>query len=120
MTKAINLREKLDQLTELWSPRIIARLNGQDVRLARLRGDFVWHDHQDSDEAFLVLQGELTVHLRDGDVVVREGELYVVPRGVEHKTSAAAECHLLIIEAAGTVNTGAVGGDRTAPTDVWL
>lgn len=118
--RAINLAAKLAQFSEAWSPKIVARLNDYAFKLVKLQGDFVWHRHADTDEAFLVLDGELTIHLRDGSVRLGAGELFVVPKGVEHMPSAAAECHVLLVEPAGTVNTGEVVSARTAPVDASI
>ncbi len=116
----INLLEKAAQIKELWTPKIIARMNDDHFKLARVKGEFVWHSHNDTDEAFLVLQGKLTIQFRDGAVTLEAGELYVVPRGVEHRPVAHQECLILLIEPAGTVNTGEAGGDLTAPADAWI
>jgi mannose-6-phosphate isomerase-like protein (cupin superfamily) len=105
---AINLAEKLGLFSEHFSPRIVARYNGNDVMVAKVKGEFVWHSHPDTDDFFLVLKGRLTIKLRDGDVTLGPGELYVVPRGVEHCPVADEEVHLLLIEPAGTPNTGDV------------
>jgi mannose-6-phosphate isomerase-like protein (cupin superfamily) len=118
--QAINLAEKLGMIREQWSPRVIAELNDYQFKVVRIEGDFIWHDHPETDEAFLVLDGELRIDLRDGAVLLRAGELFVVPRGVEHKPFAAREVQLLLIEPRGTVNTGQAGGERTAPNDVWI
>jgi len=120
MTTAINLNEKLSKFSEHWSPKIIARMNDCHFKLVKFKGEFVWHDHRDSDEAFIVLDGEMTVHFRDGDAPVKKGEMIVIPRGVQHKTSARSECRAMLVEGAGTVNTGAAGGDKTAPGDIWV
>jgi mannose-6-phosphate isomerase-like protein (cupin superfamily) len=120
MMSAVNLVDKLARISEHWSPRIIARMNDYDFKLVKLKGEFVWHDHKDTDETFLVLDGELTIHLRDRDVLLRKGEMFVVPKGVEHKPEAATECHLMLIEPVGTVNTGDAGGPMTAPSDAWI
>lgn len=116
---AINLREKLALFTEHWSPRVIAELNDYQFKLVKLQGEFVWHDHPDTDEAFLVIDGEMEIGFRDRTVTLRKGELFVVPKGVKHITRAARECHALIIEPRGVVNTGDAGGDLTAKNDVW-
>ncbi|MCW2540467.1 MAG: cupin [Frankiales bacterium] len=113
----IDLREKLSRFSEHWSPKVIARLNDYEIKLAKLKGEFVWHTHEDTDELFLVLEGELTIQLRDGDVVLGPGQLFVVPRGVEHCPIADGEVHTVLIEPAGVVNTGTFGGDLTAPYD---
>jgi len=118
--EAVNLAEKLRAFSECWSPRVVAEMNDYQFKLVKLSGDFVWHAHEDTDEAFLVLGGEMEVGFRDRSVTVRAGELIVVPRGVEHSTRAAAPCEALIIEPRGVVNTGAVGGTLTARNDVWV
>jgi mannose-6-phosphate isomerase-like protein (cupin superfamily) len=109
----IDLAEKLARFDERWSPRIVAELNGQHVKLAKLEGSFVWHSHVDEDELFLVLQGKLTIELRDGRVELGAGQMLVVPRGVEHRPVAEGEVHVLLFEPAGTVNTGSVRNERT-------
>lgn len=101
----VNLEWKLRMFSDRWAPKIVARFNGHDVMLVKVQGEFVWHSHADTDDFFLVLQGHLTIQLRDGDVHLRPGDLYIVPRGVEHRPVAAEEVHLLLIEAAGTPNT---------------
>ena len=120
MKTAINLNEKFSKFSEHWSPKIIAQMNDYHFKLVKFRGDFVWHDHKDTDEVFIVLDGEMTIHFRDGDVSVKKGEMFVIPKGVEHKTSARGECRAMIVEAEGTVNTGDAGGDKTAPEDAWI
>lgn len=117
---AINLAEKLQLVTELWSPRVVAELNDYQVKVAKLQGEFLWHAHDGTDELFLVLHGELRIEFRDRVVELGEGELCVVPAGVEHRPVAERECHLLLIEPRGTVNTGNVESDRRAESDVWI
>lgn len=109
----VNLARELAAFDERWAPRIVAQLNDYELKVVKLEGEFVWHAHAETDEAFLVLAGELTIELRDGEVHLRPGELHVVPRGVEHRPRAERECHVLLIEPAGTVNTGDAGGERT-------
>ena len=109
----VNLVEKLQQFTEHWSPRIVGELNGQHVKLAKLEGEFVWHHHEHEDELFLVLDGHLSIHLRDRIVELDEGEFFIVPRGVEHKPVADAESHVLLLEPTSTLNTGNVRNDLT-------
>lgn len=104
--EAVRLAEKLASFSDLWSPRIVAEFNGHDVMVVKVQGEFVWHAHPDTDDLFLVLSGALTIQLRDGDVRLGPGELFVVPRGVEHCPVAAGEAHLLLIEPRGTPNTG--------------
>lgn len=109
----VNLARKLARFDERWSPRIIAELNGQHVKLAKLEDEFVWHRHEHEDELFLVLKGRLTMCFRDRDVVLEPGELLVVPRGTEHLPVAQGEVHVLLFEPAGTLNTGNVRNERT-------
>lgn len=116
----INLKEKLSKFSEHWSPKIIAQMNDYHFKIAKIQGEFIWHDHPETDEVFLVLHGELEIRFRDGSVILNEGDLYVVPKGVEHKPVAGSECHIMLIEPAGTLNTGAVVSERTAATDVWI
>ena len=104
--KAINIASKLGLFSEHWSPKIVASFNGHDVMVVKLKGEFVWHSHPDTDDLFYVVKGNLTIRLRDGDVSLGPGDLYVVPKGVEHCPVAAEEVHLLLIEPAGTPNTG--------------
>ena len=117
---AINLAEKLALVTEHWSPRVVAELNDYQFKLVKLEGEFVWHDHTDTDEAFLVLDGEMEIGFRDRTVTLRKGELFIVPKGVEHITRAARECSALIIEPRGVVNTGEAGGQLTARNNLWV
>ncbi len=104
--RSVNIAEKLSQFDDLWSPKVIAAFNGHDVMVVKVRGEFVWHSHPDTDDFFLVVAGQVTIRLRDGDVVVKAGELFVVPEGVEHCPVASEEAHILLIEAVGTSNTG--------------
>jgi mannose-6-phosphate isomerase-like protein (cupin superfamily) len=108
MPAAVDLAAKLAMFSEHWSPKIVASFNGHDVMVVKLQGEFVWHSHPETDDFFLVLKGRLTIQLRDGEVQLGPGELYVVPRGVEHRPVAAEEVHLLLIEPVGTPNTGDV------------
>ncbi len=113
----VDLAEKLSSFTEHWSPKVVARLNDYEIKVVKVQGEFVWHTHDDTDELFLVLDGQLTIQLRDGDVALRPGQLYVVPRGVEHCPIAAGEVRAMLIERAGVVNTGSAGGKLTASYD---
>ena len=116
----INFQEKLAKFSEQWKPKNIAQMNDYHFKLAKVQGEFVWHDHPETDEVFIILKGQLEIQLRDGNVILNEGEMFVVPKGVEHKPVATEECHILLIEPVGTVNTGDVVNDRTAANDVWI
>jgi mannose-6-phosphate isomerase-like protein (cupin superfamily) len=113
----VNLQEALSQFDDLWRPKIIADLNDYKVQLVKVQGEWVWHKHDDTDELFLVIVGRLTMQMREGDVELGPGDLLVVPRGVEHCPRASEVCQLLLIEPFGTLNTGDVGGARTAPEE---
>jgi len=119
MPEKVNLAEKLGRFDERWQPKIVAQFNGNDVFVVKVKGEFVWHKHDDTDDFFLVLDGRLTIQLRDRDVELEAGELFVVPRGVEHCPRADEEAHLLLIEPVGTPNTGDAGGPRTAEKE-WI
>ena len=112
----VNLANKLSKFADHWSPKVIAELNDYQVKLAKLKGDFVWHSHADTDELFLCLSGKLAIELRDETVVLNEGELFVVPKGVDHRPVAAEECHVLVVEPSGVVNTGETESTLTAET----
>jgi len=118
--QAINLRQKFALFTEQWQPKVIAQMNDYQFKVVRLEGDFIWHDHPDTDETFLVLDGTLRLDFEDGMVRLTAGELFVVPKGVWHKPCAEGEVRLLLIEPRGVTNTGQEGGERTAPNDVWI
>jgi mannose-6-phosphate isomerase-like protein (cupin superfamily) len=113
MDDKVILSEKIGLLDKVYSPGIVGYLNDLKLQVVRIQGPFVWHSHEDTDDFFLVLRGRLTIHLRDRDVVLDEGELFVVPRGVEHRPDADEEAHVLLIEPRGTVNTGDAGGELT-------
>ena len=116
----INFEEKLLKFSEYWSPKIIAQLNDYHLKLAKVQGEFVWHDHPETDEVFIVVKGQLEILFRDGNVLLSEGEMFVVPKGVEHKPVAENECHILLVEPAGTANTGDVKDELTAPNNIWI
>ena len=118
--QTINFEEKLAKFSEHWSPRIIAQMNDYHFKIVKVQGEFVWHDHPETDEVFMVLKGRLEIQFREGRVLVREGEMFVVPKGLEHKPAAEAECHILLVEPAGTINTGDIVNERTAANDVWI
>lgn len=117
---SINLREKLEKFSDHWSPKIIARMNDYHFKLVKFQGDFVWHRHDDTDEVFINLDGEMRIQFRDGSVTLKSGEMFVVPRGVEHKPFAENECRIMLVEPAGTRNTGDAGGDLTVEENDWI
>ena len=117
---AINLAEKLGRIHEHWSPRVVAEMNDYQFKLVKLQGEFVWHKHDETDEVFLVVDGAMAIEFRDGRVELARGEMFVVPRGVEHKPVASRECQVMLIEPRGVVNTGDAGGALTAKNDVWV
>jgi mannose-6-phosphate isomerase-like protein (cupin superfamily) len=116
----INLTEKLGKFSDHWAPRVIAEMNDYQFKLVKFSGDFVWHDHKDTDEVFIVLSGNMEIEFRDGVVKLAAGEMFVVRRGIEHRTRADSECHALLVEPRGVTNTGNAGGDLTAASDVWI
>ncbi len=116
----IIFKEKFKKFTDHWSPRVIAEMNDYQFKLVKIQGEFVWHNHQETDEVFIVLEGEMKIDFKDGSVYLSESEMFVVPKGVEHKPSAKDECRILIIEPRGVVNTGETGGKFTSKNDVWL
>ena len=116
----INLREKLEKFSDHWSPKVIAEMNDYQFKLVKIEGEFVWHNHTDTDETFIVIEGEMKIDFEDNTVVLKEGEMYVVPKGVDHKPYAEEECKIMIIEPRGVVNTGDIEGDLTASNDVWI
>jgi mannose-6-phosphate isomerase-like protein (cupin superfamily) len=109
----VNLPLKFTLFDEQWSPKLIGELNGQQIKIAKIQGEFVWHHHEAEDEFFLVVQGQMTIKLPDRDVPLEEGEFFIVPRGVEHKPVAVEEAHILMFEPVGTLNTGNVQDERT-------
>ena len=118
--KAVNFQEKFALVSEQWLPKVVAEMNDYQFKVVKLLGDFIWHDHKDTDETFIVVEGDLRIDFRDGAVRVSTGEMFVVPKGVEHKPYAEHEVKLLLIEPRGVLNTGHEGGDRTASNDVWI
>ena len=118
--RTINLQDKFNKFNEHWSPRIIAQMNDYHFKIAKIQGEFVWHSHPETDEVFIVIQGQMRIAFRDGVAALKEGELLVVPKAVEHKPIAEEECHILMVEPAGTVNTGDAGGDLTVEEVEWV
>jgi mannose-6-phosphate isomerase-like protein (cupin superfamily) len=118
--KAINFEQKFGLFNERWQPKVVAEMNDYQFKVVKLKCDFVWHDHKETDETFIVIEGTLRIDFRDGAVLVSSGEMFVVPRGVEHKPYAEQEVKLMLIEPRGVLNTGHEGGERTATNDVWI
>ncbi len=118
--EVVDLERKLSLFTEFWSPKVVARVNDYDVKVVKVKGEFVWHRHEDTDELFLVLRGRLRIQMREGAVEIGPGQMYVVPKGVEHCPVAEEETHALLLEPRGVVNTGDAGGDLTATHDESL
>jgi mannose-6-phosphate isomerase-like protein (cupin superfamily) len=118
--KAINFKEKFDLFSERWSPKAIAQMNDYHFKIAKIQGEFIWHKHDETDETFIVIAGKMRIDFRDGATLLQAGEMIVVPKGVEHKPIAEEECHILLIEPAGTVNTGDVGGEMTVEQVEWI
>jgi len=120
MLKAININDKLNKFSDLWSPRIIAEMNDYQFKLAKVKGEFVWHTHKETDETFIVLNGELFIEFRDKKIKLNKGELYIVPKGVEHKPYAKNECHIMLIEPKGIINTGDKSSKLTSKNEIWV
>ena len=120
MYEPINFAEKLSKINKHWTPGIVAEMNDYQFKLVKVQGDFVWHSHEDTDEVFIVLEGEMDIEFRDGKVTIKSGEMYVVPKGVEHKPFAENECKIMIVEPSGVTNTGDAGGELTAEDGVWI
>ena len=117
----VNFREKLSKFSEQWTPKVIAEMNEYQFKLAKIEGVFVWHEHQDTDEAFIVIEGSMRIDFDDGSSVeLDEGEMYVVPRGVRHRPCAESECRVMLVEPKGVVNTGESDSELTAPNDEWV
>ena len=116
----INIAKKFNKIPDLWKPRVIAEMNNYQFKLVKIKGNFVWHNHEHTDEAFIVLEGEMTIQFEDRAVTINEGEMHVVKKGIEHKPYAENECKIMIIEPNGVINTGNVEGDLTASNDVWI
>ena len=118
--QVVNFQQKLQLFSDHWSPKIISQMNDYHIKLVKIHGEFVWHSHAETDEVFIVLDGRMEIHFRDGLATLNRGEMLIVPKGVEHKPYAEAECSIFLIEPAGTVNTGNAGGDMTARDNVWI
>ena len=118
--QSINFKQKFGLFSEQWQPKVVAEMNDYQFKVVKLQGDFIWHDHKDTDETFIVVEGKLRIDFRDGSVNISAGEMFVVPKGIEHKPYAEHEVRLLLIEPRGVLNTGHEGGERTAVNDIWI
>ena len=119
--ESINFSEKLNLFNEHWQPKVISEMNNYQFKIAKIKGEFIWHSHKDTDETFIVLKGEIQIDFKDGKVVVKQGEMFVVPAGVEHRPSSNKESHIMLIEPKGVVNTGEnVDSNLRAENDVWI
>lgn len=118
--KSINLADKLSRFSDHWAPKIIAQMNDTHFKLVKFQGEFIWHTHDDTDEVFMVLEGEMSIAFKDGSVTLKAGEMLVVPKGTAHRPSAEKECNAMLVEPAGTRNTGTSGGVMTADDNVWV
>ena len=120
MTKPINLNSKFNIFTDYWSPKVIAEMNDYQFKLVKIQGEFVWHNHDDTDEVFIVIEGQMFIEFDEETVELNQGEMYVVPKGVQHRPYAKTECKVMLVEPRGVVNTGENSGELTASNDVWI
>ena len=118
--KKINISEKLKKFSDYWNPKVVAEMNDYQFKLAKISGEFIWHHHESTDEVFFVIKGNMIIELRDGIVELSKGEMYVVPKGVEHKPYAEKKCHIMLIEPRGVINTGDIKNELTAINDNWI
>ena len=116
----INFKEKYSKFKKHWSPRIIAEMNDYQFKLAKIKGEFVWHNHKDTDETFIIIEGKMSLKFRDGEVMLTKGEMFVVPKGVDHKPCSENECKILVVEPRGVINTGDTGGKHTINEEKWI
>ena len=118
--ESINFDNKFSKFSENWTPKVIAEMNDYQFKVVKIKGSFVWHDHKDTDEVFMVMKGEMEIEFRDGKVAISSGEMFVVPKQVEHKPYAKDECEIIVIEPRGVVNTGESEDELKADNDVWI
>ena len=117
----VNFGEKLSKFSEQWTPKVIAEMNDYQFKLVKIEGEFVWHEHPETDEAFIVIEGSMRIDFEDGSLVdLEEGEMYVVPKGVRHRPCAQSECKVMLVEPKGVVNTGDAESELTAPNEEWV
>ena len=120
LSKKINFQKKFSKFSQKWSPRVIGEMNDYQFKIVKINGDFVWHSHKDTDETFIVIEGNMSIKFRNGEVQLSEGEMFIVRKGVEHKPSSKQECKVLLVEPKGVINTGDAGGKFTVKEDVWI
>ena len=120
MGEKINLHDKFKKVAEHWSPKVVAEMNDYQFKLAKIKGEFIWHDHKETDEVFIVIKGSMKIKFRDGEVNLNEGEMYVVPSGTDHKPYAEKECQIMLVEPRGVVNTGDETSELTSANDIWI
>jgi mannose-6-phosphate isomerase-like protein (cupin superfamily) len=120
LANPINLEEKFNKFSKYWSPRVIAEMNDYQFKLVKIQGEFTWHEHPNTDEVFIVIEGSMEIELRSQKIYLSAGEMFVVPKGVEHKPFAENECKIMVVEPQGVVNTGEAGGELTVPNDIWI
>tara|TARA_X000001036_G_C20110151_1_gene574864 strand:- start:127 stop:495 length:369 start_codon:yes stop_codon:yes gene_type:complete len=119
-SKGINIKQKFSKISNYWSPKILAEMNNHEIKLAKIKGDFIWHSHEETDETFIVIEGEMEIKFHDRIIYLKEGDLFVVPKGVEHKPYAESECKIILLELKGTQNTGNKSDKLTAENDLWV
>ena len=119
-SKATNIKQKFSKISNYWSPKILAEMNNHEIKLAKIKGDFIWHSHEETDETFIVIEGEMEIEFHDRIIYLKEGDLFVVPKGVEHKPYAELECKIILLELKGTKNTGNKSDKLTAENDLWV
>ena len=119
-SKKINIQEKFQKFSEHWSPKVIAEMNDYQFKLAKVKGEFIWHEHKETDEVFIVIDGRMQIEFREEIIELETGDMYVVPKGVEHKPYAEEECNIMLVEPRGVVNTGDKTNDMTIENDVWI
>jgi len=120
ISKKININKKFQNFSEFWSPRVIAEMNDYQFKLAKIKGEFIWHTHDDTDEVFIVIEGEMKIELEDDEINLAQGDLFVVPRGIKHKPFAKNECKIMLVEPRGVINTGNVTNELTAKNNDWI
>ena len=120
MGEKSNLHDNFKKVAEHWSPKVVAEMNDYQFKLAKIKGEFIWHDHKETDEVFIVIKGSMKIKFRDGEVNLNEGEMYVVPSGTDHKPYAEKECQIMLVEPRGVVNTGDETSELTSANDIWI